>query len=66
MRIMAYGTAANAVGEKLGLSESSAFQCLVRFGDIVIDTCAGEELPSPTEAVVAGLLLRRRSTAFRA
>lgn len=64
MRIIAYGTAADAVDEKLGISESTALECVMRFCDVVIDTCEAEYLRSPTEADVARLLTASEKRGF--
>lgn len=56
MRIVTYSTVADAVEENLGLPESTALQCLVRFFDIVIDMIEAEYLRSPKDADVERLI----------
>lgn len=64
MRIMGYGTAADAFYENLGLSESTVLQCLMRFCGIGNGTFETEYLRCPMDNYLVRLLTESEKRRF--
>ena len=56
MRMMAYGTAADSLDDKLGLSQTTAMECMSRFCNVVIDTFGSEYMRNLTAQDIRRIL----------
>lgn len=64
MRMLALGVAADAVDDKIGVSESTTMMCLDRFCQVVINSFGDEYLRSPTNEDIARIMSQSEKRGF--